>query len=436
MRTILILTTILIIAAATQADPKLIVHEWGTFTSLQDETGRTIGGINVDDEALPAFVHEIRAPLTYVQSHSKGAGPAARPDVTMRLETPVLYFHPQAGSTVHDVDVKVQFKGGWLTQFYPNAEALIDGVKPGANFTSNPIGADSVSSLAWKKVQFPIDVSIPNTESHVWVAPRKVQAAFISTASEGEKFLFYRGVGHLDAPLVIGRTMVGDNLSIYNRQPWPTSPGPMWLVDILSDGTAAYRAVDAISKHLGDFQATTSAKFAPGEYSDSNIGKLRKDMHAALVQAGLFADEADALLNTWELSYFKSPGERIFFLVPQEWTDAVLPLSISVPSEVHRIMVGRIELVTGRERALINTIASIRPSNPQWMQSGHVQFSQAPADYKAYMGLGRFRDALILDQQRRQPNDNLRQFISNYGLPQSAPQPSSVARSVSDAKPQ
>src|SRR5436309_1520222 len=103
MRTILILTMVLSFAAATQADQKLLVHEWGTFTSLQDETGRTIGGINVDDEALTPFVHELQTPLTYVQSHSKGAGPAARPDVTMRLETPVLYFHPQPGSSANAV---------------------------------------------------------------------------------------------------------------------------------------------------------------------------------------------------------------------------------------------------------------------------------------------------------------------------------------------
>jgi hypothetical protein len=36
-------------------------------------------------------------------------------------------------------------------------------------------------------------------------------------------------------------------------------------------------------------------------------------MKESLMQAGLFAEEADAMLNTWELSYFKSPGWRLFF---------------------------------------------------------------------------------------------------------------------------
>src|SRR5262245_60845706 len=40
------------------ASDKLVVHEWGTFTSLQDENGQALGGINVDDEPVPPFVHQ------------------------------------------------------------------------------------------------------------------------------------------------------------------------------------------------------------------------------------------------------------------------------------------------------------------------------------------------------------------------------------------
>src|ERR1043166_8246666 len=50
--------------------------------------------------------------------------PRCHPQVTMRLETPVLYFHPTAAQTNFSAfDVKVQFHGGWLTQFYPDAES-------------------------------------------------------------------------------------------------------------------------------------------------------------------------------------------------------------------------------------------------------------------------------------------------------------------------
>ena len=90
------LLCLFIICAHAGTHP-LIVHEWGTFTSLQDETGRTIGGINSDDEPVPKFVHDLNRllilrpdelpPVCY-----QGA-PRCHPDVTMRLETPVIYFH-------------------------------------------------------------------------------------------------------------------------------------------------------------------------------------------------------------------------------------------------------------------------------------------------------------------------------------------------------
>ncbi|HEX8912496.1 MAG TPA: hypothetical protein VF796_09055, partial [Humisphaera sp.] len=42
---------------------RLIVHEWGTFTSLLDERGRQVPGINTDDEPLPSFVHGVHGAI-------------------------------------------------------------------------------------------------------------------------------------------------------------------------------------------------------------------------------------------------------------------------------------------------------------------------------------------------------------------------------------
>src|SRR5882672_8483094 len=107
-----------ILAAATaRANDQLVVHEWGTFTSLQNSGGAPIGGINIDDEPLPSFVHNLN-PFILIQPHavsrylSKGA-PERHPFVTLRLETPVIYFHPPRGQTQpFHVDVDVAMHGG------------------------------------------------------------------------------------------------------------------------------------------------------------------------------------------------------------------------------------------------------------------------------------------------------------------------------------
>src|SRR6266478_1859595 len=93
-----IIAVFLSVALPAGAREKLAVHEWGTFTSLLDEEGTAIGGINTDDEPVPKFVHRISQELLLRRTEAppqffQGA-PSCHPDVTMRLETPVLYFHP------------------------------------------------------------------------------------------------------------------------------------------------------------------------------------------------------------------------------------------------------------------------------------------------------------------------------------------------------
>ena len=107
----------------------VIVHEWGTFTSLQDENGQAIGGINVDDEPVPGFVWGWGGVKTTAGNAFPVGGFGLPPwyggkgwmpgdqDVTMRLETPVLYFYPPKGQTPQSVPpltVHVDFQAGFL----------------------------------------------------------------------------------------------------------------------------------------------------------------------------------------------------------------------------------------------------------------------------------------------------------------------------------
>jgi hypothetical protein len=441
--------------SAHHPSDKLVVHEWGTFTALQNEDGRAIGGINTDDEPLPSFVHDLHSFLLQNPSdvppvYFKGA-PRSHPDVYVRLETPVIYFYPPKGQGHLKLSVDVSFKGGWLTQFYPDALAGAPGLRPD-HFDFGPINRDTVGTLQWSDLTVGGDVAGPHTDSKVWLAPRRVEATPVtSRGGESDKYLFYRGVGRIDAPLRISRDV--DNSRLTVRSQWGDwmhldrgfSVGPLWLVDVRGDGTTAYRTIDGVDISQGQDKAlaTLPAWFSDNEYSPDNLKALRRSLGAALVRDGLYDDEAQALLNTWEVSYFRRPGLRMFFMVPHQWTDHVLPLKISREAQIKRVMVGRIEIVTPAQRDALHRIGQGNVSDPRWLDAAMKKFSggredfyreewyqqvmagtksllsmdiEMPDDYRAYLSLGRFRNALILDEAAHNPTASLTQFIKQYDL--------------------
>lgn len=442
---------------------KWTIHEWGTFTSLQNEAGDAIGSINTDDEPVPDFVHRlsyglILGPTEIPASFSKGA-PVCHPDVTMRLETPVIYFHPPTGQTgVQRINVDVKFRGGWLTEFFPDARASTAGFVQ-TNFGSlvaftqmgllGHISSATESELEWNNLSVGGDWSGPSSRDHVWTSPRDVRAASVQTAdSESERFLFYRGIAHIDAPLRVSRDAnTGELLFRSQLEKLPINQSlqihSLWLVDIQPGGKLAYRTLSPISldQHSKRILTHTRPNFDPADYSRDNLQKLETSLRDGLVADGLFTDEAQALLNTWELSYFKSPGLRVFFLVPRAWTDFYLPLQISAPANINRVMVGRIELVTPTQRKDLHDLggystariefdaarlqASFRLATVgdnqiyQRLETGRNPLSSTisvPKTYQTYLDLGRFRNALLLDEAAHHPTKGLTNFIAAYRL--------------------
>jgi hypothetical protein len=432
---------------AAEAD-RLIVHEWGTFTSLQDEQGRELSGINTDDEPVPAFVHNLNRFLLsrpvlsslHWQYRQKGA-PRVHPLVTMRLETPVIYFHPQqALLEPMTVDVSVRFRGGWLTEFFPHAQAEAPRLENNS-FDFGELTRDTTSSLLWDRLQVGTLSVGPETDEHVWLAPRKVKAANVSTpAGESERYLFYRGVGRIRNPLratldrKAGQVTLHANfdevLSSRQSAHLPT----LWLVQVRQDGRCAFRTLEGFDVSGEPTKALASAdyRFADGDFQDANRVKLEAAMHAALVEDGLYADEATALLTTWQRSYFASPGLRLFYLVPRVWTDHYLPLSLSVPAKVNRVMIGRLELISDEQRALLDRLAKAASSDGRWLEqaqespaldrflAGRTDFGDLgvtiPPDYQMYLALGRFRNALVAHEESVRPTETLTRFIDTYEL--------------------
>jgi hypothetical protein len=243
---------------------QLIIHEWGTFTSLQNNRGNAIGGINSDDEPVPRFVHRLGHLLLLGSevppSFCQGA-PHCHPDVTMRLETPVIYFHPPAGKPLPNTfDVSATFKGGWLSEYYPNAETDTN------SNVFGPLSSTTTSTLLWKDLQLAGDWKGPETSDHVWTAPRNVSAASVRTiAGESEKFLFYRGVAHIDAPLAVSQSAETREVLLRSQLAPELAGNPnlevelLWLVHIRKHGQVAFRRLPSITLRAGDKTLTRAS---------------------------------------------------------------------------------------------------------------------------------------------------------------------------------
>jgi hypothetical protein len=209
--------------------------------------------------------------------------------------------------------------------------------------------------------------------------------------------------------------------------------GRMWLTDIRADGKCAFRVIDGGTiVPMASEVAKCSTRFTESDFATENLEKLKSEMHAHLVQRGLYDDEAVAMLTTWERAYFESAGLRLFYLVPDVWVDATLPLDIPQAAQIERVMIGRIELISDRQQELLDKIAAGPISSASWVGkikpspeskkffSGHEDFGdlnvEFPEDYANYMELGRFRNALIVAEKNRTESKNLQLFINSYGL--------------------
>jgi hypothetical protein len=292
-----------------------------------------------------------------------------------------------------------------------------------------PLTEHTVGRLRWANLQVGVEGEGPGTDSPVWLAPRRVPAAMVRTPKgETERFLFYRGVGRVASPLRVSRDASGENLLLTAQFPALADGAEsqavvprMWLVDIRDDGTSAFRVLSGFSAAYGDDErvvGTTASQFDDADFAPEHIAELAGSMRRALVADGLYPAEADALLETWRASYFESAGLRLLYLLPRAWIDQVLPLEASVDADVVRTMVGRVEIVTPSQREKLRQIAAGPASAATWLLGSWPSEaeSEAPVDFRAYRDLGRFRNALVLDERQRRPTTALDAFVKNYQL--------------------
>ena len=371
MNTALIRTVLIPLSVLSVAPPGYAafrVHEWGTFTSVQGSDGENLAGLEAEEEALPAFVHnrdpglERARPLAAgslavaaksAHCHCKGeccfnlarnaAGALA---VTQKMETPVLYFYSDRPMKA---DVTVDFPKGLLSQYYPAPTAFLPSLGPSVPLAGGRIQYSGLEVLDTRDAG---DSAVPRVAAGNVYAPARATASnLVRIGDETEKFIFYRGLGNFRSSLKV--TSDASRLRIRDTH----GRGLPYVLAVNIQGEkGAFRELGALAGNesrafgLGSFLKSLEPRDSRADFE----AKVAPALAAALVRSGLYPDEASAMVNTWKTSYFRTNGLRILYILPRAETDALLPIRINpAPTELVRTLVGRVEVMTTvEERAL------------------------------------------------------------------------------------
>jgi hypothetical protein len=334
------------LVAAHRLPSDMVVHEWGTFLAMNGSDGVSLDGMYHEEHALPSFVHARSRDQLRLRS------------VIVKGETPVIYFYAKRPEQVR---VQVGFPTGLWTQWYPQADL----VGPALAQVGSPPRLRN-GHISWNVTVVPPESGRaglpPADEDALWNYARDVDASYVSAVDstrgdkpkEWERFIFYRGLG--DAPLPVEVGVDGDAIGI-------TSSIDLRHLYVLrvEGGRAAYSYVPALASGGGGARIALSmnASRPLGQFVD----EIAADLAGRLVESGLYAKEARAMVNTWRTSYFKTDGVRVLFVLPGSWTNTYIPLEMTpAPAELVRVMVGRVEVLTkDRERraeAAVRDLAS------------------------------------------------------------------------------
>lgn len=361
-------------AAGPSQGADLIVHEWGTFTSVAGRDGEALSWRPLSFESdLPGFVYSVDRGASW-------AGGLRYPSkssrfVTVRMETPLLYFYTKSERSVA---VNVGFNGGAITEWYPHASTARAVVDWG-----------QVQVLPGSRADLPHDQR-PN---HYYPA-RETDAATLRVTREGktehEKFLFYRGVGDFALPLTVrveaGRVVV--------RTTSAQSVGKVILYERRAGASGFVTGEAPAGETRIERPALTNANATP-----------RQELKKLLVAHGLYEREAEAMLETWRDSWFEE-GLRVFYVLPREAVDAILPLKIDPkPNELARVLVGRAELITPEmERDVSEQLARFEDPAPAERDAARREIGK----------YGRFADTILNQVFKHAPDQQTQQRVQRF----------------------
>ncbi|HYT87226.1 MAG TPA: hypothetical protein VEL76_00770 [Gemmataceae bacterium] len=397
----------------------LVVHEWGVFTVFNDAKK---ANVNRKEEwgSLPSFFYRQfpKERLRWVPS---------------AWDKPVVYFY--AKQTPMRVSVKVTFADqGVPVVWWPAvADPVDDGGFRTAREPKTPRPFRSLTWEAWLGDQVPQtplrdrhaplmkvedfalpadcwlkDARLPGASRLTVVGNIEGQPKVIFPGSkdrpETERFLYYDGL--VPAPDYLRCEQV-DAASVTLRNGTKFDLTSLFVVDRRVKDTVGFAAVGDQQAGRGGLKAGTSMKIEPKAIAAKDWPAAGiKQVRQALRDAGLFKEEADALLTIWQKRLLEAEGVTVFHILPPREYDRMLPLDILPAPAVKPVRVGialhpHVEIepeLTIRVGALIRQLAD-------------AKFEKRAAASKALLEIGPLAIGMLRAELQREPTLEVRRRI-------------------------
>jgi len=358
----LIITTLALIGSTSA----YTLHEWGTFTSVSGSDGKLLAGLEREEERLPYFVESLEGMQNVGPLIGYGAKGffLTRPlrNVTIKMETPVIYFYSD-----HPFNAKVEvgFHGGSISQWYPQRSGgetvpampkkiiplLVNATEDDRKENFIKRGGIDFATHREGSIEWDVEVLAPDAsrglsfkagETLNWLRPRNPKANILKVGDQYEDYLFYRGVGNFDLPITF-RVDQSETLHLENTGD-ETVPF-LFVQEVTKTGIRFFTIQDGLAEG-----ATQSIKESDFTIPEKNWQRpVYEAMEKGLLASGLTPEETHGMIQTL----------RVFWIVPQAKTSAILPLKVTpAPEKSVRVLVGRSEILRPRfEQELLTNYA-------------------------------------------------------------------------------
>jgi len=340
-------TAELVVRRPTRDD--LHVHEWGVMTVYNDVKYANAGR-KAEWGSLPEFFYR-QFPTRRLRW------------APLDVDKPVIYFYSKRPCL--KLTVQVDFRGGAPVVWWPACSWPVDqGVGGLRQVGQGDKHFQSLVWLAWLGRKVPASVGPFGPLSDVtgqrlevkefelpaacWLTEARLKdASLVTTVGsklqrgrpwstdrlETERFLFYDGLIPAPDYLRCVKTEAG-SLAFTNEANFAIAD--LFLVDRRGVADAAAPSYANAAKPIppGGRITLRPRRIDAKDWPTATVGQVRK----ALVAAGLYEAEADALLKIWHKGLFDRPGVTAFYVLPQKQYDAMLPLRIHPqPNQVVRV---------------------------------------------------------------------------------------------------